>query len=352
MSQHSVTIFDVAKAAGVSSATVSRVLNKNPHVLPALQSRVMEAAQELGYIPNTNAQSLKTHNTHVIGFLVSDISNSYYSSIVRLVEDIVNLEQYNLIICSTGESRTREQAYLEMMQSRKVDALVLNPTCLNTQAVLDISRDIPTLLLNRSIDGPGFRGDIIDTDGYRGCYDLTKELLEHGHRKIYCVHGPMFLPNARDRFHGFIRAMSTCGIEVTEDYPYLFDGQFTFQGGVDAVSHFFRFSDYPSAIISQNNLTTLGILAQLKADGIRVPEDISLVSHDRSDNMELMRVCPTVATFDIQAIAKQVGTSILERIRDPELPNRRYLFEPTIVRGNSVGSPSVSLSQKRDLFSR
>lgn len=341
-----ITILDVAKDANVSPATVSRVLNNNSRVDASLRERVLRSTQKLGYLPNANAQSLITHSTYEIGFLVSDISNSYYGAIARTVENIVNPQQYNLILCSTDEVQLRESTYLQMMVRRHVDGLILNPTCLNNEAISALSHSLPILLMNRKIDSPGFHGDLVDTDGYTGCKLLTEELLRAGHRKIYCVRGPEIYPNARERFRGFVDAMGEYGIEIDSDYPYVFDGHFTTEGGIQAVDHLLSFVDLPTAIISESNMSTVGIMQRLLEYHIHVPEDISLAGHDQIENMQLFTTCPCSAVYDLQAIAQCVGTAILERIENPALDMRQYIFSPTLQQGNSIAPPSATLSRK------
>ena len=341
-----ITIVDVAKDADVSPATVSRVLNNNSHVDVALRERVLRSIKKLGYLPNANAQSLITHNTYEIGFLVSDISNSYYGAIARTVENIVSPQQYNLILCSTDEGQLREATYLQMMVRRHVDGLILNPTCLNNDAICDLSHSIPILLMNRKIDDPNFHGDLVDTDGYAGCKLLTEALLHAGHRKIYCVRGPEIYPNARNRFRGFVDAMREHGIEVGPRYPYVFDGHFTAEGGVQAVDHLFSFSDPPTAILSESNMSTVGIMQRLLEYHVDVPEDISLAGHDQIENMQLFAARPCSVVYDLQAIAKCVGTAILERIQNPALDMRQYTFSPTLQHGNSIAPPSSTLSRR------
>ena len=346
MQVHRITILDVAKDANVSPATVSRVLNNNSHVDVVLRERVLQSIKKLGYIPNANAQSLITHNPYEIGFLVSDISNSYYGAIARTVENIVNPQQYNLILCSTDEGQLRESTYLQTMVRRHVDGLILNPTCLNNDAISALSHSLPILLMNRKIDSPNFHGDLVDTDGYTGCKLLTKELLRAGHRKIYCVRGPEIYPNARDRFQGFVDAMRESGIEVDGSYPYVFNGHFTIEGGIQAVDYLFSFTEQPTAILSESNMSTVGIMQRLLDYHIRVPEDISLAGHDQIENMQLFATCPCSAVYDLQAIAQCVGTAILERIQDPGLDMRHYVFEPSLQHGNSIAPPSSTLSEK------
>ena len=335
------TIKDIAREANVSLATVSRALNHDPCVTDAMQSRVLETAKKLGYVPNSIAKSLKTNSTYTIGFLVSDISNNYYISIARTVEDIVSRQNYNLMLCSTGNHKDRELDYLQMLMSKNIDGLILNTTGLNNAFILEMNKKTPIVLLNRRIMEPEFKGDLIDTNSYLGCYKLTKQLLALGHRKIYVVRGPAHLSNSFERFQGFADAMSEAGIEINSSYPYVYTGEFTLKSGEDSIRHMCEMEQMPTAILSQNNMMTVAILKELRRNMIRIPEDISLVSYDGINNMDLMMTRPTSASFDMAAIGERVGQSILSRIKDPEMPNREYIFDPTITPGNSLGIPRI-----------
>lgn len=333
------TIKDIAQKAQVSVATVSRALNGSSCVTDAMRERVMAASQELGYVPNSIAKSLKTNSTYTIGFLVPDISNHFLISIARTMEDIVSHQQYNLILCSTGNRADRELDYLKMLMSRNVDGLILNTTGHNDEFILKMNRQTPMVLLNRRIRNSGFRGDLVDTNNHLGSYLLTRQLLSLGHRKIFVVRGPLHLSNSQERFQGFVDAMAEAGVTVDESYPYVYTGDFLMQSGMEAVNHFAAMEDRPTAILSLNNMLTVGVLEQLHARNIRVPEHVSLVSYDAINNMDLMITRPTSATFDTAAIGEQLGRAILERIHSPDAENREYIFEPTIIPGNSLGVP-------------
>lgn len=335
----SATIKDIAREANVSLATVSRALNHSSCVTDVMQKRVMDAAQKLGYVPNSAAKSLKTNSTFTIGFLVSDISNSYHISIARIVEDMVSRHNYNLMLCSTGNSKERELDYLQMLMSKNVDGLILNTTGLNDGFVLNMNKKTPMVLLNRRVISPNFHGDFIDTNSYLGCYLLTKQLLALGHRKIYVVRGPLHLSNSYERFQGFADAMNEAGIPVDDSYPFVYVGEFTQKSGVDSIVKMCTMKERPTAILSQNNMTTIGILEELHRKSLRIPEDISLVSYDTVNNIDLMVTRPVSASFDISAIGEQVGRSILSRIKNPTAPNLEYIFDPIILSGNSLGLP-------------
>ena len=220
-----------------------------------------------------------------------------------------------------------------------MDGLILNTTGHNDEFVLRMNRQVPIVLLNRQIQAEGFRGDLVDTNNYLGAYLLTKQLLALGHRKILVVRGPLHLSNSKERFQGFADAMAESGLTVNERYPYVYTGEFLMQSGIDAVDFFCDLDDRPTAILSLNNMLTVGILEQLHARNIRVPEHVSLVSYDAINNVDLMMIRPTSAIFDTTAIGKLLGRTILERIRNPESENRKFVFDPTIIQGNSLSVP-------------
>lgn len=337
----SVTIKDIAREAKVSVATVSRALNHASCVTDAMQERVIAAANKLGYVPNSVAKSLKTNSTHTIGVVLSDISNPDYISITRTIEDVVGKEDYSLIMCSTGNQKNRELNYLQMLFSKNIDALILNTTELNNDFVLKMSERIPILLLNRPINDSAFKGDFITTDSYMGTYMLTKQLLSLGHRRIYVIQGPPQLTNNKERFQAFLDAMQEAGNPVDKDYPYIYTGEFTPQSGVEAVKKLWEMDPLPTAILTLSNMSMLGVLREIRRGpyNIQIPEDISLATYDSLPNMELLSIRPTTAQFDNVAIGLKCARTILERIKDPTLLNRKFLFEPTIISGNSVGLP-------------
>ncbi len=340
------TVKDVASVANVSVATVSRVLNGNYYVSPDVENRVRAAIDALGYVQNSIARSLKMNSTHMIGYVVSDISNTYHISAARAAEDILRNEGYSMILCSTENSQERERKYLDLMIGKNVDALVLNTTGMNDEYIVNLNKNMPIVLVNRKISSPEFTGDFVDTNGYEGCYHLTKLLLSIGHRKIYVLHGPQHLSNSQERLAGFKAAMKEYDITVDSSYPYQFAGSFSLQSGIDAIEALCTMKDKPTAIMSQNNMMTIGVLKGLKFRNISIPEELSLVSYDGIDNLDLMTVRPTIANFDTNIIGSQIATLLLERIKNPELPNRNFILEPEIIQGNSIGLPTDLLNRR------
>ena len=343
-SRDRVTVKDVAKFANVSIATVSRVLNGNYYVSPEIADRVNAAIKELQYYPNSVARSLKTRSTKTIGFVVSDISNSYHITLAKAVEDVISVEGYNMIVCSTKGSKERELTYLQLLQSKNFDGLLLNSTAENNDYIASLN--MPMILINRKLKIPNFIGDIIDTDNFQGSYLLTKQLLQLGHRKIFVIKGPKNLNNAFERMQGFISAMKEYGIVVDDQYPFQFEGNFTLKSGYEAVEQIGSMEEKPTAIIALNNMMSVGALKCMKEKNINAPEDLSIVSYDGIDNLELMSTRPSTAQFHPYEIGRCAGEAILQRIENPNMENRTFIFPPTMVAGNAVSIPTDNLSQK------
>ncbi len=332
-----VTIKDVAKHAGVSVATVSRVVNNNYYVSPEVARTVVQAISELKYVPNLVARSLKKDATFSLGVLVSDITNNYFIEMAKAVEDIVSKQGYSLIVCSTENSRKRELAYLELLISRKIDGLILNTTGENDEYVVGLSRKIPVVAINRKIKDTGFRGDLVDSNSIQGAYELTTHLLDLGHRKIFVLNGSLSVSTGRERFAGFQKAMREVGIKVTDNYPYRYDGNFTLEAGYQGAAAWARLADRPTAMIVMNNMMTVGALKYIQTHGIRVPEEMSIVSYERIENIELFSVQPTIAASDPSLMGGKVAELMLERIQSSGLNNREIVFQPKLLIGNGEG---------------
>ena len=331
------TIKDVARTAGVSIATVSRVLNNSVSVTEEMKQRVMNTVHQLDYIPNSAAISLKTNRTYTVGFLISDISSEFLISVAHAVQSVLASHHYSMLLCSTENDPDREREYLKMLLSNNVDGIIINATGKNPAYIQEISQKCPIVLCNRKVDDERFIGDLVDTNNFLGSYQLTNHLLQLGHRRIAAICGPTYyLSNAKERFEGFAAAMREAGIDIQQNYPYIFKGEFCHQSGVDALNYFMSLPQMPTAIVSHNVTMAMGFLAKAYERKLRIPEDVSFASYDDIPNAELMRVRPTAVVFDVKEMGFQIGRAILNRIDHPTLPNHAYIFDPTMVQGNSL----------------
>jgi LacI family transcriptional regulator len=336
------TIKDVAKKAGVSIATVSRVVNKNYYVSPGIEQKVRDAIEATGYYPDSIARSLKSKATQTIAFIVSDISNIHFMFMARAIEDVVSRKTYNIIACSTEDDKNRELAYLETLISKKIDGLIINTTGKNNGFISAISQHLPVVAVNRRIRDPGYRGDFVDTHNVKGAYDLTRHVIEFGHRRIAVINGPQELSTGVERFQGFKKALVESGVELPVEY--VFEGDFRDRSGFEGSKTLMRLTNRPTAIIAMNNNMAIGALKFLRPSGVRIPQDVSLAAYGNIENIELMYVQPTHVTQDPYMIGTRAGEMIIERIITRSLLPREVILEPHLVTGSSVQEPAGNSS--------
>jgi LacI family transcriptional regulator len=327
------TIRDIAKEAGVSVATVSRLIN-NIKVRSNNAQKIRSIIKKYNYHPNSIAQSLKNNTTRTIGFLVSDISNDYLIGLGKIVEDIVSKKGYNIIFCSTDGLAERELSYINMLVSKKVDAIILNTTGLNYDYVAKTSHQIPMVLLHRQNIRSSFKGDFVGCDNYHGSFLLTEHFLLLGHRKIGCILGQLMLSTAFERLKGFEDALKKYNA-YPEENPYLAITEFTYEGGYEAAAKLLSGKSRPTAIITMNNATTLGALKYFLDHNIRIPDECSLANFGTIQQNELLYVQPTYVTLDTKKIGEMLAEATLSRIENFDIKNREFLYRPHLIIGNA-----------------
>ncbi|MDR1560530.1 MAG: LacI family transcriptional regulator [Clostridiales bacterium] len=338
MSERNVTLREVAKKAGVSIATVSRVLNESNYVSPEIQKTVRAVVKELGYYQNSAARSLKTNSSMTVGFVTADISNPYMINVAGAVEDLIWDLKYSLVVCSTHSSAERELEYLKLLMGRGIDGLLLNGTGSNADFISDISNRIPVVLLHRSYDNTGFIGDLVDSDNEDGVYALTKHLIRIGHKRIFVVKG-QDVSNNKLRLAGFARAMREAGIDAGIHYPYLYGDDFTIETGYRAVEKLLGMEERATAILALNNTLGLGVLQGLAEHNLRAPEDISVAHYNSIDHHEMMLVRPMMHHVDPREVGFTAGKALLARMDNNKLANRAYIVKGKLIPGNAVGMP-------------
>lgn len=335
-----VTIKDVARIAGVSISTVSRVMNNSAHVENDLKERVLKAAADTGYTPNEIARSLKTSNTSLVAFLVSNTADPFFTFIGRGIEEVMFQNGYSLIYCSTSFSDEREAVILNTLFERRVEGIIVNTVGNNDEIIGRISQYIPIVLSNRNIAATNFVGDFMDYDNMGGVIRLTKHLTDIGHRKIAFISGPTFLSTVKERLSGFIEAMRRVGINVDENYPYLVirEKTYTYNDGYEATRELMKREDKPTALVASNTEMALGALQYCKEAGISIPDDLSVVCFGEISHHKLMYVDLTHVSTDLMGLGNRIGEMLIQRIATKGTPqvNRELRFDTPLVIGNST----------------
>ncbi len=333
-----VTIKDVAREAGVSVATVSRVLNDPSLVKQNTSERVLEVIERMNYIPNATARNLKTNRTKVIGLIVSDISNAHFTSMAKAIDHVIRSRGYSLIVCNIEDDPALEAEYLNRLSELRADGIILNTSGFNDDLIAQFSQTIPMVLVDRNVPADSFCGDFVGSNGFAGVNLLTKHLISLGHRKIGIINSNLNISTGRERFSGFVAAMKDIGVNVDEDYPYRFDGQhFDTEGGHDGCKYLMTQKDKPTALVVANNSMAIGAYKYLSSQNIRVPEDISVVSYGIIHNSELFAVQPTCTTLNPMFIGEKAADLLISRIESTQIRgNREVIFEPTMLIKNTT----------------
>ncbi len=319
------TMYDVAKLAGVSQPTVSRVLNGGEmtgRISEKTTERVLEAVQQLGYRPNAVARSLRTQRTQTIALLIADLSNGFYHVMARAVQDVARQHGYEVLISNSDHLYENERHFCEIVLGRGVDGAIMVPIRLSN-ADLDhyVSQThIPFVVLAEYIVHPNI--DVVFLNDEHATYDATRWLIaECGHRKIGYLGVADYYPPGPRRLHGFTRALNDCGL--APDPRFMKMGDFTLESGRRAAHEFIAEGELPTALIVVNDLMAIGLILSLQEAGYNVPDDLSVVGFD--DIPEALIVRPTLTTIaqDPRDIGEKMAKALFERLENPTLPARR-----------------------------
>ena len=305
------SIGDVARVAQVSKSTVSRVMNSPELVSPETVERVRKAMQELGFSPNRLAQGLRKGRAKVLGVLVPDITNPFYTSVVRGIEDTTNSWGYSIILCNTDGDLGKERSYLEMLQGR-IDGLVFTPA-LEKDENIDLVRQLsrPVVLLSRRILGSDF--DLVKVDNVQGAFQATSYLLQLGHRRIATIAGTPGTTTGEERLAGYKEAFLSMGIQV--DQSLIRYGDFKQQSGYLLTLELLNLPERPTAVFVANNFMLAGSLLAIRKLGLTIPRDISLAGFDEIPSAELIEPQITTVVQPTYDMGKAAARLLLRRIK-------------------------------------
>jgi len=320
------TMKDVAELAGVSTTTVSHVINGTRYVSPELTEKVERAMEELDYEPNQLARSLKTQQTETIGLIVSDISNPFFSSLVRGVEDVSIENEHSLIVCNTDENLDKEELYVETLMRKKIDGLVIAPTGKEDQNLNKLSQnEVPIVFVDRKVEG--IEADAVLSKNYEGAYELTETLIERGHSRIGIVLGRERVLTSKERFAGYRKALEDNGLEISREL--IARGDFMVSGGMEATEELLDQPDPPTAVVAVNNQTLVGVVRALQEKGMSLYEDVDLASFDHLDWIDLFDVPVITAAQRPYEIGQQAARMLFKRVeKSKERAKKKRRGEP------------------------
>lgn len=309
-----VTIYDVAREAGVSMATVSRVVNNNPNVKPQTRKKVFEAIERLGYRPNAVARGLASKRTTTVGVVIPDISNSIFSEVARGIEDIANMYHYNIILCNSDKRKEKEIRVINTLLEKQVDGLLFMGGAVTEDHLQAFqTSQVPIVLCGTSDEHNSMPS--VDIDHQAAAYDSVKLLIDNGHRKIGMISGTLQDPaNGFARYQGYKQALEEAGIPFSENLVRI--GNYKYESGYEVMKYFLELADRPTAIFAATDEMAIGAIHAIQDYGLRVPEDISVISVDNIRMASMVRPeLTTVAQpmYDIGAVSMRLLTKLMKK---------------------------------------
>jgi LacI family transcriptional regulator len=334
VSVSNITIYDVAREANVSMATVSRVVNGNPNVKPTTRKKVLEAIDRLGYRPNAVARGLASKKTTTVGVIIPDISSIFYSELARGIEDIATMYKYNIILSNSDQNLEKELHLLNTMLGKQVDGIVFMGGNITDEHVEEFKRSPVPIVLAASVEEQGETPSVA-IDYEQAIYDAVKLFIDKGHRDIAFVSGPMQEPiNRSKKLQGYKRALEEAAIPFNEQF--VAEGDYTYDSGMEALQSLMGLDRKPTAILSATDEMALGIIHAAQDQGLSIPDDLDIIGFDNT-RLSLM-VRPQLSTvvqptYDIGAVAMRLLTKLMNK--EPveehivELPHRIELRQST-----------------------
>ncbi|MCF0146485.1 MAG: LacI family DNA-binding transcriptional regulator [Eubacterium sp.] len=335
-------IYDVAKEAGVSPSTVSRVLNNSASVRESTRSKVMAVIKKKEYTPSALARNLSTGRSNNIAFLVPDIENPFFSKALHGISDCAYNNGYNVFMFGTDENIDQEHTVLKNINMGLVCGIIIAPVQEKDAVTAEFLRDyvengIPVILLDRDLFH--IKLDAVLSNDVDGACEVVKCLIDEGHTKIGFIAGPETSRPGAKRLEGYLKALHESGISVADEY--IANGMFREEGGYEAMKTLMELQDPPTAVFSSNNLSTLGCLKYVKEQNLKIGRDVSLVSFDRIRELECVNHGLTSVDRPIYQMGYTAMELVQKRLHDGEkfgtesyMPNR-FTVDTFLVRHGS-----------------
>lgn len=340
---------DIAKIAGVSSATVSRVINGLNTVRPETAERVRRVIDELKFVPNGSATTLKYGRSHTYGLIIPDITNPFFPEFIQAFESILADTNYNMLVATTEWRSLRMQRTIHRMLVSKVEGIVLLASEIETGPIeAVINSRVPLVTMDRRLVGPGLSDVCIDSTS--GMSEAVEHLVKLGHRKIGYIGGSDGPTISDHRLHSFLLAMGGAGLP--SDPQFLRVGNYRISGGESAMAELLSLTNRPTAIIAANDLTAIGALRVIRDRGYSVPEDFSIVGFDDIEFSNA--VCPALTTLRLprREVAKACVHALEELGDSPHRKGTQYKIETSLVRRDSTGPAKKRASSSGSISRR
>ena len=330
------TIYEVSKAAGVSLATVSRVMNGNSKVSERTRNKVLKAMDELGYRPNAIAQSLASNRTNSVGLLVSELHGSFFGDLMSTVEKELRADGKHVIITAGHSDEAREKEAIEFLKSRRCDALILHAEAVCDDYLRELNESgVSLVLVNRMV--PGMEQQCFVLDNEAGGYLATKAAIDAGHRDIGYISGPQSKEDARQRLAGHVRALREAGLNPED--ALIYQGDYHESEGANGFKQLWQQHPGFSALMCANDEMASGAMTAAREEGISIPEQLSVVGFD--DVLFARYLHPRLTTVDnpVSAMGLMAARWVLLNVYKKKLSGViKNVFLPELISRDSLGT--------------
>lgn len=326
------TLKDIAADTGFSVTTVSLVLNNKPSKIPeGTKQIILEAAQRLGYRPNQLAVSLVKKRTDTLGLIVSDVSNPFFSTLAKGVEDICRENGCNMILCNTNNMHKCDLNYINMLVDKGVDGIIYgmagDSTLKNAIDSCNLMKeqDMSFVIIDRYFKK--LHTSYIGVDHLMGGYYATKHLIEMGHKKIACITGPLHLDDVLERLKGYKKALKEAGIKY--DSKLVFEGRYNMESGAAAFPWLMKTKC--TAVFAFNDMTAYGLYIEAKKNGVSIPKDFSVVGYDDIYFSKILEAPLTTIKQPVYEMGVKATEILIEAIKNKKKPEEQFVYQPELV---------------------
>ena len=329
------TIYEVSKLAGVSLATVSRVINNNARVSDKTRQKVESAMNELGYRPNSIAQSLASNRTNSIGILVSELHGSFFGQMMAGIEAELRAAGKHVVITTGHNEKEREKEGIEFLKSRNCDALIVHVEGLSDEEIIQLVQDdTPIFFMSRYVEG--VQENCISLNNELGGFLATKAMIEHGHKQIAYIAGPQLKHDAQERLAGHKRALKEYDIPFDEDLYY--EGDFTETGGKYGLKKFLAQSNAFTSLVCANDEMASGAMTYAREHGYMLPEQLSIIGFDNI--IFSKHIYPKLTTIDnpVNEMGHMAAKLVLKNVYQQKDIEIQHFFEPTLIARDSINT--------------
>jgi len=335
------TIYEVSELAGVSLATVSRVMNNNARVSDKTKEKVLAAMKQLDYRPNSLAQSLASNCSNSVGILVSELSGYFYGAMLSGIESDLRAAHKHVIIAAGHAEEATEIESIEFLIGRSCDALILHVEAVSDEYLIKLSQgSTPIVLINRYIEAIADR--CISLNNEQGGYLATKALLEQGHTDLAVISGPLWKEDAKNRLNGHKRALKEFNVSFNQSL--LVEGDYKETGGTDGMKLLLKKEIHFSALVCANDETASGAMTVAREHKFTLPNDISIIGFDNT--IFARHLYPKLSTIDypVNKMGQMAASWVLKNVYKNESLNINNLFKPELIIRDSISSHNGSIT--------